>query len=260
MSPAATISAANDSAADADDADRHDREGEAGDRERRERRSASAMPPRDAAHRAADPPLHWTGGAVAGAPDRRDVARHRRVVAELLAQALDVDVDGPVEDVGLADAVDRVEELVAGQDPAVGLEQGRQEAELQEAEGDVARRRRAPRGGPRRPRGRRAEQLGRERRGRVARCAAGSSGPGRRAPPARRASAGSRRRPRERPWIRSPVEPRAESTRIGMSPSSPASGGSRRGRRPPGSIRSRTTSRGALLLDRPQGGAAVAPP
>jgi hypothetical protein len=35
-----------------------------------------------------------------------------------------VDVDRPVEDVGLVVPVDRVEELVAGEDPPVGLEQG----------------------------------------------------------------------------------------------------------------------------------------
>src|SRR3954470_5359546 len=61
-------------------------------------------------------------GAVADAADGGHVPRHLRVVAELVAQAADVDVDGPVEDVGLVAAVDRVEQLVAGEHAAVGLE------------------------------------------------------------------------------------------------------------------------------------------
>ena len=41
-----------------------------------------------------------------------------------------MDVDRPVEDLGLVLAVDRVEQLVAGQDPAVGLEERDEQPEL----------------------------------------------------------------------------------------------------------------------------------
>ena len=41
-----------------------------------------------------------------------------------------MDVDRPIEDLGLVLAVDRVEELVAGQDAAVALEEGDEEPEL----------------------------------------------------------------------------------------------------------------------------------
>ena len=59
---------------------------------------------------------------IADAADRLDVARRIRVVVELVAQAPDVDVDRPIEDLGRLVAVDRVEQLVARQDPAVGAE------------------------------------------------------------------------------------------------------------------------------------------
>ena len=41
-----------------------------------------------------------------------------------------MDVHGPVEHLGLVLAVDGIEQLVAGEDAAVGLDQGRQQAEL----------------------------------------------------------------------------------------------------------------------------------
>ena len=41
-----------------------------------------------------------------------------------------MDVDRPVEDVGLVVAVDRVEQLVAGEDAAVGLEDRLEQPEL----------------------------------------------------------------------------------------------------------------------------------
>jgi hypothetical protein len=60
------------------------------------------------------------------------------VVVELVAQTADVDVDRPVEDLGGVVGVDRVEELVAGQDPAVRGEQGGEQAELDEGQGNEA--------------------------------------------------------------------------------------------------------------------------
>ena len=72
-----------------------------------------------------------SGRAIAHAPDRDHEARPLGRVAELVAQPSDVDVDRPVEDgVGVA-AVDGVEELVAVEDPAVGLEQGGQQPEFE---------------------------------------------------------------------------------------------------------------------------------
>ena len=47
-----------------------------------------------------------------------------------------MDVDRPVEDVGPVLAVDRVEQLVAGEDPAAGLDEAGQEAELDAGERD----------------------------------------------------------------------------------------------------------------------------
>ena len=76
------------------------------------------------------------GRPVADAADRGHVARRLGVVAELVAQPADVDVDGPVEDVGLVAAVDRVEQLVAGEDAAVGLEERLEEPELDARQGD----------------------------------------------------------------------------------------------------------------------------
>ena len=77
------------------------------------------------------------------------------IVAELVAQPPDVDVDGPVEDLGLVVAVDRIEELVAGQDPAAGLEDRLEEAELDPGQRDRPARRGSPRTGRDRRRGRR---------------------------------------------------------------------------------------------------------
>ena len=53
-----------------------------------------------------------------------------RLIAELVAQPADVGVDGPVEDIRLAQAVERVEQLVARQNPAVRLEQRSEQPEL----------------------------------------------------------------------------------------------------------------------------------
>ena len=69
-------------------------------------------------------------GAIARAADRGDPAGSVRVVAELVPQPPDVDVDRPVEDLGLVLAPDRVEQLVAAEDAAVGLEERLEQAEL----------------------------------------------------------------------------------------------------------------------------------
>ena len=78
--------------------DRHaDGEDHEPDRRRRERRERD--PDRDpATHQAA--PVAVRGRAVADAADRGDVARLLGVVAELVAQPADVDVDRPVQDLG----------------------------------------------------------------------------------------------------------------------------------------------------------------
>ena len=79
---------------------------------------------------------HGRCGPVADAADRGDVARSLGVVAELVAQPADVDVDGPIEHLGLVLAVDRVEQLVAAQDAAAGLDQAGEEPELDPGQGD----------------------------------------------------------------------------------------------------------------------------
>ena len=84
---------------------------------------------------------HVRCGPVADAADRRDVARPVGVVTELVAQPPDVDVDGPVEHLGLVLAVDRVEQLVAAQDAAVGLEERRRGGGIRPGSGGSARRR-----------------------------------------------------------------------------------------------------------------------
>ena len=58
------------------------------------------------------------------------------IVAELVPEPADVDVDCPVEDVRLLVAVDGIEQLIAGQHAPVGLDEGRQQAELDAGEGD----------------------------------------------------------------------------------------------------------------------------
>src|SRR6478752_10537772 len=70
------------------------------------------------------------GCAIPDAADRRDIARHLGVVAEFVAQPADVDVDGPVEDVRLVSPVDRVEQLIAGEDAAIGFEDRLEKSEL----------------------------------------------------------------------------------------------------------------------------------
>ena len=118
------------------------------------------------------------GRPVADAADGGDVARPLGVVAELVAQPPDVDVDGPVEDVGLVLAVDRVEQLVAGQDAAVGLEERLEQPELDAGQRDRLAVAGRPRGGRGRRRGRpwrSGARRGRRRGGRGGRRGAGST-------------------------------------------------------------------------------------
>ena len=108
------------------------RRSEGGERDPRRDAAAERRRPRSGlASRSSCP-----GGAIADAADCRDVARRFGVVAELVAQPADVDVDRPVQDVGLSSAVDRVEQLVAGQDAAVGLEDRLEEPELDPGQRD----------------------------------------------------------------------------------------------------------------------------
>src|SRR4051794_38922637 len=76
------------------------------------------------------------GRAVADAPHGGHVPGLLGIVAELLAETADVDVDRPVEDRGVVTAVDLVEELVARQDAAAGFEQHLEEPELDARERD----------------------------------------------------------------------------------------------------------------------------
>ena len=114
-SPASTISAAEDLGPDDGHADGQDREPDAPPTTSAASAIRVAIPRPDQPVARARP--------VADAADGGDVARTLGVVAELVAQPPDVDVDGPVEDLGLVLAVDRIEQLVAGQDAAVGLDQ-----------------------------------------------------------------------------------------------------------------------------------------
>ena len=134
-SPASTIRAVKISAPTTADADRHDdhpdrRGGDRGERDPE-----------------ADPATHGLGAgrgpgrAIADAADRGDVARAVGVVAELVAEAADVDVDRAVEDLGAVVAVDRIEQLVARQDAAVGLEDRLEQPELDAGQVGTGRRR-----------------------------------------------------------------------------------------------------------------------
>ena len=75
-------------------------------------------------------------GPVADAAHGHDVARLVGVVAELVAEPADVDVDRPVEDLLLARAVDRVEQLVAGQRAPVRRDERHEQPELHRRQRD----------------------------------------------------------------------------------------------------------------------------
>ena len=150
LSPAAIISASNAAAPTritptADDRQRDARDEQRGDEDAGREPVAPAISRRRAPRLARSsrrrPPLDRPRRPIAHAADRGDVARLVRVVAELLAQPLDVLVDRPVEDVALARPVDRVEQLVAGQDAPVRLQQ-RGRAAAARARSAATRRRR----------------------------------------------------------------------------------------------------------------------
>src|SRR4029079_11523959 len=69
-------------------------------------------------------------GPVARAAHRGDVARSVRIVAQLVPQAADVDVDRSIEDLVLVAAIDVVEHLCAAEDAPVGCEERLEQAEL----------------------------------------------------------------------------------------------------------------------------------
>ena len=71
-----------------------------------------------------------TSRPVPDAAHRRDVARLFGAVAELVAEPPDVRIDRPIQDVALAEAVERVQQLFAREHPAVGLEERGQQPEL----------------------------------------------------------------------------------------------------------------------------------
>ena len=102
------ISAADDRDPDGDDGDPDRRRGERGERDAC----------RDAATH------HARRRPVADPADGGHVSRRVGIVAKFVAQPADMDVDGPVEDLGLVRTVDRIEELVAGEDAAARLDQG----------------------------------------------------------------------------------------------------------------------------------------
>ena len=78
-----------------------------------------------------DPPIRIQPcRAIADAPDGRHVARRLRVVVELVAEAADVDIDGPVQDLRLVRAVHGIEELVATEDASFGGQDRLEQSEL----------------------------------------------------------------------------------------------------------------------------------
>ena len=171
-----------DGPADHDHAERDDRHGQARSSARPPGRSgrrrhgtspARARPPARSLGGSSDPG-HGPGPrrfgarrrrssrrAVADAADGGDVARLGCRVVELVPEPADVDIDRPLEDAIGVVAVDAVEELVAGQDPAVGLEERDQQPELDGRQGDVPPGDRRPSAGRDRRPGRRGPAAGR---------------------------------------------------------------------------------------------------
>ena len=192
-----------------DDADEeHERQEQAADEPgRRAADRVRAAPRRRAVPRAADPTARvgpaagapsGAAGAVAGRARRTGhalglrervpdaVDRHARsrgaagIRLELATEVLHVAVDRPLVRLE-AEAVDRVEELAAGEDPARLARQRREEVELGRRQRHGAARRRRPDGGARSTS--RSPATSRSAgRGRRLRRGAGPRGPGRRAP------------------------------------------------------------------------------
>ena len=74
--------------------------------------------------------------AVAHSANRRHEPRPIRLVTQLVAEAAYVRVDRAVQRFGLAEAVQRIEELVAAEHAAVGAGEHGEEAEFGRGEGD----------------------------------------------------------------------------------------------------------------------------
>src|SRR5438034_4044208 len=68
--------------------------------------------------------------AVAGAAHRRDVARTLGIVAQLVAKPADVDVDGPVEYLGLALSIKGVQQGLSRDDSARGADERDEQVQL----------------------------------------------------------------------------------------------------------------------------------
>ena len=141
--------AAEDPDAEGHDAHREEGRGDAHERDAdgqpAAQQGAAAVPASRLAHALGSAAVART---VAHAADGHDVARLLGVVAELVAQPADVDVDGAVEDVALARAVDGIEQLVARERPPVGGHERHQEPELHGRERAAALRRGGPRSAP----------------------------------------------------------------------------------------------------------------
>ena len=74
---------------------------------------------------------------IAGATDRGDVAWLLGVVAQLVPQSTDVNIDRAVHDPGFVVSVHGVQQLIAGQHPTVRLEQRDEESEFDGGQRDV---------------------------------------------------------------------------------------------------------------------------
>src|SRR5207302_6376131 len=67
---------------------------------------------------------------ISGAAHGGDVAWMVGLLAKLVAQPADVDVDGPLQGIALYRPIESVEQDLTGQDPAFSLHQCREQAEL----------------------------------------------------------------------------------------------------------------------------------
>ena len=74
---------------------------------------------------------------IAGATDRGDVAWLLGVVAQLVPQSTDVNVDRAVHDPGFVVSVHGIQQLIAGQHPTVRLEQRHEEPEFDGSQRDL---------------------------------------------------------------------------------------------------------------------------
>src|SRR5207253_11089419 len=73
---------------------------------------------------------------ISGATHSRDVTRMVGLLAKLVAQPADVDVDGPLQGIALYRPIESVEQDLSGEHPAFGLHQRGKKAELGGRQGD----------------------------------------------------------------------------------------------------------------------------